>query len=58
MKYDIVSLVEFMYLVLTHMPGESYHRQLSSLLLYLCYVFQVLINFLVCRFLNLWQTFQ
>ena len=29
------------------MPGESYRRQLRSLLLYLCYVFQVLINSLV-----------
>ena len=25
--------------VFTRMPGESYHRQLRSLLLYLCYVF-------------------
>ena len=31
-----VPLVEFMYLVFTHMPGEteSYHRWLRSLLLY------------------------
>ena len=33
-----------MYLVFTRMPGESYHRQLRSLLLNLCYVFQALIN--------------
>jgi len=44
-----VPLVEFMYLVFTRMPGESYHRQLRSLLLYLCYVCWALINFLVCR---------
>ena len=43
-----VALVEFMYLVFTCMPGESYHRQLRSLLLCLCDVFQVLINSLVC----------
>ena len=42
-----VLLVEFMYLVFTCMPGESYCRQLRSLLLYLCYVFQSLINSLV-----------
>ena len=29
------SLVEFMYLVFTHMPGESYRRRLWSLSLYL-----------------------
>ena len=45
-----VPVVEFMYLVFTCMPGESYHRQLWSLLLYLCYVFPALINSLVCRF--------
>ena len=33
-----------MYLAVIRMPGESYHRQLRSLLLYLCYVFQALIN--------------
>ena len=31
-------LTEFMYLVFTRMPGESYRRQLRSLLLYLCYI--------------------
>ena len=39
-----VPLVEFMYLVHTRMPGESYRRQLRSLLLSFCYVFQALIN--------------
>ena len=37
--------VQFMYLVFTCMSGESYRRQLNSLLLY--YVFRVLINSLV-----------
>ena len=37
-------------LVLTRMAEESYRRRLMSLLLYLCYVFRVLINFRVCRF--------
>ena len=37
-----------MYLVLTHVPGESYRRWLRSLLLNLCYAFQALINALVC----------
>ena len=41
-------MVEFMYLVFTRMPGESYRRRLRSLLLYLCYVFRALINSLVC----------
>ena len=39
-----------MYLVFTCMPGESYHRWLRSLLLYLCYIFWALINSLVCWF--------
>ena len=47
-KTEDEPLVEFMYFVFTHMPGESYCRQLRSLLLYLCYVFQALINSLVC----------
>ena len=42
-----VSLVEFMYLVFTRMPTESYSGRLRSLLLYLCYVFRALINSLV-----------
>ena len=46
----IVPLVEFVCLVFTRMPGESYRRRLGSLLLYLCYVFRTLINSLVCRF--------
>ena len=42
-----VPLVEFMYLVFTHMSDESYRRRLRSLLLYLCYVLRALINSLV-----------
>ena len=29
-------------------PGESYYRRLRSLLLYMCYIFLVLINSLLC----------
>ena len=43
-----VPLVEFIYLVFTHMPGESYYRRLRSLWLCLCNVFRALINSLVC----------
>ena len=43
-----VPLVEFMYLVLIRMPGESYCRRLKSLLLCSCVVFRALINSLVC----------
>ena len=43
-----IPLVEFMNIVFTRTPGESYHRRLGSLLLYLCYVFRALINSLVC----------
>ena len=42
--------MSIMYLVFTQMPGESCHRQLKSLLLCLCCVFQALINSLVCQF--------
>ena len=45
-----VPLVEFMYLVFTRMPGESYCRRLRSLLLCLCDVFRMLINSLICWF--------
>ena len=45
---DDVPLVEFMYLVFTRMPDESYLRRPRSLSLYLCYVFRALINSLVC----------
>ena len=48
-KREDLALVEFMYLVFTHMPGESYRRRLGSLLLYLCDVFRALINSPVCR---------
>ena len=49
-----VSLVEFMHLVFTDMPGKSYGKQFRSLLLYSCDVFQVLtksLHFLIldCR---------
>ena len=40
--------VDFVYLVFARMPGESYRRQLGSLLLCLCDVFRALINSLVC----------
>ena len=43
-----VPLVEFIYLVFRRMPGESCRRRFRCLLLYLCYVFQALINSLVC----------
>ena len=46
--FEEVLLVEFMYLVVTRMPGECYRRRLGSLLLYLCYIFRTLINYLVC----------
>ena len=36
---DHVPLVEFIYLVFTRMPGQSYRRLLKSLLLCLCNVF-------------------
>ena len=49
-----VPLVEFIYLVFTRMPGESYRRRLRSLLLYLCHVFRALINSLVCWVVLLW----
>ena len=57
--FEDVPLVEFMYLVFTSMPGESYLRRLSylrSLLLYLHYVFQALINCLVCWYDSLHLT--
>ena len=46
--FEDVPLVEFMYLVFTRMPCESYRRRLRSLLLYWCVVFRTLINSLVC----------
>ena len=50
--HDDVPPVEFMYLLFTCMPGESYRMWLWSLLLYLCQAFWiwVLINCLVCWF--------
>ena len=46
--FEDVPLVEFMSLVFRHMPGESYRKQLRSLLLRLCDIFRVLINSLEC----------
>ena len=43
-KLQFVPLVEFMYLVSTCMPGESYRKQLGPLLLCLHDIFWVLIN--------------
>ena len=45
--FEDVTLVEFMYLVFTRIPVESYRRRLGSLL-GLCDVFRALINSLVC----------
>ncbi len=41
-------LVEFTYIVFTWMPGDSYCKPFSSLLLCLCDVFRAQINSLVC----------
>ena len=49
-KHISKDLMEFMYFVLTHIPGESYHRWLRSLMMCLCDVFWVLINSRVCWF--------
>ena len=45
-----IPLVEFVYLVFTGTPGESYCRRFTSLLLCLCHVFRALINSLSCWF--------
>ena len=45
--FQDVPLMEFMYLVFTHMSGESYRRRLRALLC-LSDVFRTLINSLVC----------
>ena len=42
-----------MYLVVTRVPGESYRRRLTSLLLCLCYVFRALIKSLCVLILHL-----
>ena len=42
---EAVPLVVFMYLVFTHMLGESYRRQFRSLLLCSCDVFPAIINY-------------
>ena len=46
-------LVEFMYLVFTHKPGESSRRRCRSLSLFFRDVFQALINSPVCWFFYL-----
>ena len=43
-----VMYLEFMYIVFTRMPGDTYRRRLRSLLLYLYCVFRALVNSLVC----------
>ena len=45
--FEHVPLMEFMYLVFTCMPGESFCRRLRSLLLYLCYIFWALIGIMM-----------
>lgn len=45
--YEDVLLVEFMSLVLTHMPGESDCRRFMSLVLCACDVLQMLMNLLL-----------
>ena len=45
--FEDVPVVEFMYLIFTRVPGESYRGRLRYLLLCLCYVFRALINSLV-----------
>ena len=52
-KNEDVSLVEFMYLVFTRLPGESYRRPLRSLL-YWCFVYRALIISCVCRLCHKW----
>ena len=48
-KKEDAPLVEFMYLVFTRMPCESYRKRFRSSLLYLCYIFRALtVNSLVC----------
>ena len=42
--------MEFIYLVFTRVPGESYRRRLRSLILCLCDVFRGPVNSLVCWF--------
>ena len=47
------TLLEFMYLVFTRMPGESCRRRLGSLLLYLCEVLRAVITPLCVDFVLL-----
>ena len=54
--------MEFMYLLFTCMPGESFCRQLRSLLLDLCYIFRALIGimmkYLICTGMVFWPGMQ
>ena len=50
------TLLEFMYLVFTRMPGESCRRRLGSLLLYLCDVLRAVITPLCVDFVLLWYS--
>ena len=52
LSLEDVPLVEFMHLVFTRVPGESYRRPLRSLLLYLCYVFDTQGSYLVLEIRN------
>ena len=47
-SFEDEPLAEFVHLAFTRMPGESHCRQLGSLLLCLCDVFEVLINSSLC----------
>ena len=46
--FEDTLLMEFMYLVFTRMPGETYRKRLRPLLLYLCEVFRATISSVVC----------
>ena len=52
LKSSWLPLVEFMYVAITRMPGESYRRRLRSLLSCLCDVFLALINSFVWWFIS------
>ena len=52
-KHVHVPLVEFMYLIFTCMPGESYRRQLKSLSLYLCDIYVPLAEFMYLVFTHM-----
>ena len=56
-RFEDVSLVEFMDIVFTHMPGDSCRGRLRPLSLYLCWVFRALINSLVCWLFDMFDWF-